>query len=55
MPRHSTFQLYSDTNTKVVSGYEGSKDSATSVKGSTSSKVVTEKVENVSGSCAGAV
>ena len=40
-----TFQTFSDNNTKVVSGY---------VESSKKPKVVTEKVDNVMGSCAGA-
>lgn len=61
MVRHSTFQVFSDVNTKTVSGYQEPSTSSSSktetgdnnsVKGS--SKVVTERVENVMGSCAGA-
>jgi hypothetical protein len=60
MVRHSTFQVYSDVNTKTISGYQDPSSSSTNssanessvVKGS--SKVVTERVENVMGSCAGA-
>eukprot|EP01036_Dinobryon_divergens_P025429 gene25429-33975_t len=49
MPRHSTFQLFSDTTTKVVNDHNAGSD-AGPVKG----KVVTEKVINVMGSTAGA-
>ncbi len=62
MVRHSTFQVYSDANTKVVGGYHdpsapsssagGDKVIPGNVKGI--SRVETDKVENVMGSCAGA-
>ena len=45
MPK-STFQVFSDVNTKVVSGYVEKSGSA--------GKVVTERVDNVMGSSAGA-
>jgi hypothetical protein len=50
MPRHSSFQMYGDRDTKLlVSGYVD-KNSASGKP----PKVVTERVENVMGSCAGA-
>lgn len=46
MPK-SSFQVFSDVNTKVVAGYVENKTAG-------SGKVVTERVDNVMGSCAGA-
>lgn len=46
MPK-SSFQVFSDVNTKVVAGYVENKAAG-------SGKVVTERVDNVMGSCAGA-
>ena len=43
MPK-SSFQVFSDVNTKVIGGYVEPKSSGTG-------KVVTERVENVMGSC----
>lgn len=59
MPRYSAFQFYSERDTKTVSGYvekESKAGSSTSGEKSTGGKerVVTERVENVSGSTAGA-
>ena len=50
MPRHSTFQLYSDTTTKVVNDSNNAGSDGGPVKG----KIVTEKIINVMGSTAGA-
>mmetsp|Transcript_13836 Transcript_13836/g.18919 ORF Transcript_13836/g.18919 Transcript_13836/m.18919 type:complete len:153 (+) Transcript_13836:39-497(+) len=56
MPRHSSFQLYSDTNTKVVNetpaGSIG-QNAGVANEGS-KQKIVTEKIVNVMGSTAGA-
>ena len=69
MPRHSSFQIFSDTTTKVVTGYaEGAlidpstgADDGEKVEGRQlpgggviSNKIVTERVDNVMGSVAGA-
>ena len=61
MPRHSSFQIFSDTNTKVVSAYSEKQALVDEDKakkhvggGFVSNKVVTERVENVKGSTAGA-
>ena len=50
MGRYTTVQTFSDQNTKVIGGYMDNKTAG----GEKPARLVTEKVENVSGSCAGA-
>jgi len=58
MPRHSSFQLYSDTNTKVVNETPTAADIGQRGVGiineGPKQKIVTEKIVNVMGSTAGA-